>query len=118
MNDPASTELGIPDCAVAITPLPSVRWPATPTSPAIPTAPAQRYVVFKRAAAADADLRRQQPVAPDGHAVRDLHQVVDLAAGADARLAERGSIDGGVGADFDVVFDDHAADLRDLVVRP
>ena len=78
--------------------------------------PGQRHVVFNRHTARHADLRRQQHVAADGDAVRDLHEVVDLGAGADARLANGGTIDGRVGADLDVVFDDDAADLRNLVV--
>ena len=36
---------------------------------------------------------------------------------ADARLADRRTIDGGIGADLDVVFDDHVGVLRDLEVR-
>ena len=34
MNEPAGTEFGMPLWAVAITPLPIVMWPATPTCPA------------------------------------------------------------------------------------
>ena len=49
--------------------------------------------------------------------MRDLHEVVDLRAGLDARLPHRRPVDRGVGADLDVVFDDDAADLRDLLVR-
>src|SRR5204863_5581977 len=48
----------------------------------------ERDAVLERRAAGDADLRRDQRVAPDLHAVRHLHEVVDLAAGADARLAD------------------------------
>ena len=79
--------------------------------------PGQRHVVFDRRAAGDADLRREQHVAADRDAVRDLHEVVDLGAGADPRLANGRPIDRRVGADLDVVFDDDAADLRNLVVR-
>ena len=46
----------------------------------------------------------------------DLHQVVDLGALADHRVADRAAVDRGVGADLDVVLDDDAADLRDLAV--
>ena len=49
--------------------------------------------------------------------MRDLHQVVDLRAGADARLADRRPIDRRVRADLDVVFDDDVGVLRDLQVR-
>ena len=38
--------------------------------------------------------------------------------GADPRLPHCGAIDRRVGADFDIVLDDHAADLRNLVVGP
>ena len=50
-------------------------------------------------------------------AVADLHQVVDLRAGADARLADRRPIDRRVGADLDVVLDDDVGALRNLQVR-
>ena len=46
---------------------------------------------------------------PIDDAVRDLHEVVDLRAGADARLADRRPIDRRVRADLDVVFDDDVA---------
>ena len=67
-------------------------------------------------AAGDADLRGEQHVASERDAVRDLDEIVDLGAGADARLADGGTIDRRVRADLDVVFDDDAADLRNLVV--
>ena len=54
---------------------------------------------------------------PIADAVRDLHQVVDLRAGADAGLADRRAIDRRVGADLDVVFDHDVGVLRDLEVR-
>ena len=78
---------------------------------------AEHHVVADLGAAGDADLRRHQHVAPDAHAVRDLHQVVDLGAGLDARLADRRTIDGGVRAELDVVLDDDGGDLRNLLVR-
>ena len=49
--------------------------------------------------------------------MRDLHEVVDLRAGADPRLADRRPIDRRVGADLDVVFDDDVGVLRDLQMR-
>jgi len=76
-----------------------------------PDLPRQDHVVFDHTAAGNTHLRRQQrpPANPD--AVGNLHQIVDLGAGADAGLADGGTIDGGVGADLDVVFDD---DVRAL----
>ena len=59
----------------------------------------------------------QQHVAADPDAVCDLDQVVDLRPGRRSRLADRGPIDGGVCATFDVVLDDDAADLGNLLVR-
>ncbi len=54
---------------------------------------------------------------PDGDAVGDLHEVVDLGAGLDARLADRRTIDGRVRAELHIVFDDDGRDLRNLLVR-
>ena len=88
-----------------------VTWPATPTCPP------SIDVVADRRAAGDADLRRQQGVPPDVHAVADLHEVVDLGAGLNARFADGGPIDRRVRADLDVVFDDDDAGLRNLLVR-
>ena len=101
----------MPVCAVATTPLPMRRCPATPTCPASTTSSSID------GAAGDADLRREQHALADGDAVRNLHEVVDLGAGADARLADRRPIDRGVGADLDVVFDDDVGVLRNLQVR-
>src|SRR6476659_9828968 len=79
--------------------------------------PADDHVVFDVRAAGNPDLRGEQHVAPDGDAVSDLHQVVDLGAGLDTRFAHGGTIDGRVRAELDVVFDDHGGHLRNLLVR-
>ncbi len=63
----------------------------------------------------EADLRAEQRVLTDGRAVADLDEVVDLGASADAGLADRGAVDGGVGLDLDVVLEDGGAGLEDLV---
>ena len=42
------------------------------------------------------------------------HKVVDLGAFADHRIAQRATINCRVGADLDIVLDDHPAELRDL----
>ena len=99
------------DFAPTIAPRPTCTWPVDAGLPG------HHHVVVDRRAAGDADLRREQHVAADLHAVRDLHEVVDLGAGRDARLADRRTIDRRVRADLDVVFDDDAADLRNLQVR-
>src|SRR5262249_46850553 len=46
--------------------------------------------------------------------VADLYQVVDLGPLADDGVAGAAAVDGGAGADLDIVLDDDAADLRDL----
>ena len=46
-----------------------------------------------------------------------LHQVIDLDASAQARFADRGPVDAGVGLHFNAVFDDHGPGGRDLVIR-
>src|SRR5438128_728283 len=46
----------------------------------------------------------------------DLNEVIDLRAPADASLADRAAIDGGVGADFNVIFKNDNSGLNDLVI--
>ena len=58
--------------------------------------------------------RDDDAMAADDDVVADLHEVVDLGALADHRVAAGAPVDGGVGADLDVVLDDDAADLRHL----
>ena len=47
----------------------------------------------------------------DGGVVTDLDEVVDFGTPADAGLFKAGSVDGGVGANFDVIFEDDDAHL-------
>ena len=107
---PARPNWGCRVCAVAITPLPIVRWPATPTWPASVTPSSIIVLPAMPTCAASSTFR------PRRDAVGDLDEVVDLGAGADARLADGRPIDRRVRADLHVVFDDDAADLRDLLV--
>ena len=52
----------------------------------------------------------------DGDAVSYLHEIVDLRAGADPGFAQRRSVDRGIGADLDIVLDDHAAHLWNFLL--
>ncbi len=52
----------------------------------------------------------------DADIVAYLHQVVDLGALADHGIAYRTAVDGGTCADFHIVLDDDAPDLRDLEI--
>ena len=51
---------------------------------------------------------------PNDHVVRNLDQVVDLGAFADKRRSRRSTVDGGVGADLDIVLNNNTAHLRDF----
>ena len=73
-------------------------------------------VIAGAARAGDAHLADEQVVLADLAVVADLHQVVDLGAGADARRLEGAAVDGGAGADLDVVADLDVAELRHLDV--
>src|SRR5262245_26022951 len=73
--------------------------------------------VLHRGATRDSDLAGEQAVTSDRDVVRDLHQIVDLGPLPDHGVTNGPAIDGGVGADLDVVLDDDARNLRNLV-RP
>jgi len=64
--------------------------------------------------AGDADLSRNQTGPPDGDVVGDLHEIVDLRAGPDSGLAQKGPVDTRVGPDFHVVLDDDPSELGHL----
>src|SRR5450755_4699735 len=51
---------------------------------------------------------------PDAGIVGNLNEVVDLGALADHRVANGATVDAAAGADFPIVLDDDAADLRHL----
>ena len=72
--------------------------------------------IFKNGAAGYTGLRSDNTVPSDYHVMRNLHEIVDLCALADDRILERAPVDGGVRADLDVVLDDDAADLPDLIM--
>ncbi len=63
----------------------------------------------------ESDLAAEQGVFADFRGVADEDQVVKLGAAADARLADGGAVDAGVGLDFDVVFQDGGAGLQHFV---
>ena len=62
------------------------------------------------------DLRDNQAMATDRAVVSNLHEIVDLSAFADHRIAGGATVDGRVGADFDVVLNDDAPGLWDLLM--
>ena len=76
--------------------------------------------VIEFGASGDSGLGDDHAPAPQLDVVPDLHQIINHAAGTDYGVRARAPVDRGVGADFDVVMDDHAADLGDaqVAVRP
>src|SRR5262249_37435408 len=65
----------------------------------------------------EADLGSQRAALTDRAAVRDHHQVVDFGTAANHRGPDGCPVDGSVGANFDVVLDDHGSSLHDLARR-
>src|SRR5665213_1657322 len=70
--------------------------------------------ILKRRTAGNSHLRHQDTVATDTYVMADLDQVVDFCALADHGIANGATIDGSAGADFDIVLDDDACDLRNF----
>src|SRR5271169_462746 len=62
-------------------------------------------------AARDAGAAGNHGVRPDAHVMTDLNLIVELDPGLDDRVFDGTAIDGGVGADLDVIADEHAAEL-------
>ena len=86
----------------------SVMWPVRPALPPSMQRLPTTLLPAMATQAASAEC------APMRHVVRDHDEVVELDAFFDDRVVERAAVDGGVGADLDVVADVHAADLRHL----
>src|SRR5947208_2024883 len=78
---------------------------------------ADNAVIFDNGAARDACLRGDDHTFADLNVVCDLHEVVDLSAFADARLAECSAVNAGICADLNIVLDNNGADLRKFNVR-
>jgi hypothetical protein len=49
---------------------------------------------------------------PDFNIVGNLNKVIHFAAGPDARSAKRSAVDGAIGANFDIIINNNAPDLR------
>ena len=78
--------------------------------------PAENDVAAGFCRTGNARLRDDDVVRADNDVVADLNEVVDLGAGGDAGGLKTGSVDGGVRADFDVIFDDDDAELLEFGV--
>ena len=73
-------------------------------------------VVFDGDTSGEAGLSGDDDVLADLDVVADVHEVVNFRAATDAGFVEGSAVDGGVGADFDIVFDHQASDLGGLLV--
>src|SRR5215472_15154579 len=78
--------------------------------------PAQDDKVAEFAASRDAGLCDDDAVPSCSGVVPNLHKIINLGALTDDGVAQGATIDGGTGADLDVVLDDDPAQLRDLDV--
>lgn len=73
-------------------------------------------VIADLGAAGDADLRAEEIVLADLDIMSQMAKVIDLGAAADDGVIHRTVVDGGAGADLDVVSDDSAAELANVMV--
>ena len=73
-------------------------------------------VIADLGAAGDANLRAEEIVLADLDIMSQMAKVIDLGAAADDGVIHRTVVDGGAGADLDVVSDDSAAQLTDVMV--
>ena len=64
--------------------------------------------------ARDTDAPRHRGVVADLHVVRDHDLVIQLDPVTDYRIGQRATINGGIGANFDIITDLHPTNLRDL----
>src|SRR6202020_2658411 len=76
----------------------------------------QHGKISHRHAARYADLGDDQAMPSDRAVVSDLDQIVDLGPLADDRIARRAAVDRGVSADLDLVLNNDAPGLRNLLV--
>lgn len=73
-------------------------------------------VIADLGAAGDADLRAEEIILADFDIMSQMTKVIDLGAAADDGVIHRTVVNGGAGTDLDVVSDDSAAELTDVMV--
>lgn len=73
-------------------------------------------VIADLGASGDADLRAEEIVLADLDIMSQMAKVIDLGAAADDGVIHRTVVDGRAGADLDVISDDSAAELTDVMV--
>ena len=75
---------------------------------------AKGHEIAEFGAARNTGLGHDDAMPSNHHVVPDLHEIINFRAFPDHRVAQGAPVDRRIGADFDVVLDDHAADLRAL----
>src|ERR1039457_6292298 len=75
-------------------------------------------VIAQPSAAGESHLSHDQAMPADDHIVCDVDQVVDFRSLTDDGGAKRAAVDGGIGADLDIVMDDDVAELKHFAVTP
>lgn len=73
-------------------------------------------VIADLGAAGDADLRAEEIVLADLDIMSQMAKVIDLGAAADDGVIHRTVVDGGAGTDLDVISDDSAAQLTNMMM--
>ncbi len=107
---PAATSRITPACAAMRAPAPMRRWPVKAALPA------HDDEILQHGTSGDAGLRHDHAAAAEADVVPYLYQIINPAARPDHRIRPGAAVDGGIGADLDVVADDHPAELRHLHV--
>ena len=67
--------------------------------------------IFKDGRSRNADLGDDDATSAKDDVVRDLHQIIETRTGTDHCVSPRSSINGRIGADFDIVLNNHAPKL-------
>ena len=77
---------------------------------------AKHDIFFYRNTAGKACLGGDYHIFSDLAVVANVNQIIDFRASPDAGCVEGSAVDGGVGADLDIVFDFQTSDLRKLFI--
>src|ERR1700693_2757422 len=73
------------------------------------------YAISYTRGSGQSDLSADNGVFSHFAGMADQHQIVNFCAAADARFADGGAVDAGIGLDLDVILDHHRSILLDLV---
>jgi hypothetical protein len=77
---------------------------------------AQYGAIAEFARAGNADLRDDQAALPNDNIMRDVHQIINLCACADNRIAEFGAVNAAVCTNFNTILYHYAAIVRNQIM--